>query len=180
MNKSDEIQKLLAISLFDGRNRDKMEKVAAYFSEFALIKYRIRIEVAYILFLSREKIIRKINLAETDILNSLWQKFTPESAIAVKEIEVKINHDVKAVEYYLQSKLDKTTLTDLIPFIHFGLTSYDINIPAYGLMLKEFRQDVLMKVINKLVASLKELIIKTTDMPMLGRTHGQPALPTTM
>ena len=84
------------------------------------------------------------------------------------------------MEYYLQKKLTKTTLSDLIPFIHFGLTSYDINIPGLGLMLKEFRQNVLIPEVNKILKSLKELIINTQDMPMLGRTHGQPALPTTM
>lgn len=174
-------QRLLSICIFDGRNRDKMQDLSRYFSEFALIKYRVRIEIAYLIFLSENtKIIRNINKNEKDYLNKIWKDFRVKDAIIVKEFEAKINHDVKAVEYFLQKKLEKSTLADIIPFIHFGLASYDVNIPAYALMLSEFRQNVLIPAVNKLLKLLKELIKKTKSMHMLGRTHGQPALPTTM
>lgn len=181
MDKDNKKQRLLAISILDGRNRDKLEAVASYFSEFALIKYRIRVEIAYLLSLAKTtRLVKKISKKEESFLTSLWQKFTPEEALLVKEIENKINHDVKAVEYYLQNKLKKTKLANLIPFIHFGLTSYDINTPAYGLMLFDFRQDVLIPKIDLVQAKLRQLIENCRGMIMLGRTHGQPALPTTM
>lgn len=174
-------QRLLSICIFDGRNRDKMTDVSAYFSEFALIKYRVRVEIAYLIFLSENtKIVRNINKKEKGHLNKIWKNFDIKDAIIIKEIEAKINHDVKAVEYFLQQKLDKTSLRDVIPFIHFGLTSYDINIPAYGLMLSEFRKNILLPKLLKLLRLLKKLIAETKGMHMLGRTHGQPALPTTM
>lgn len=181
MNKDLIKEQLLAISLLDGRNRDKMQDVSLYFSEFALIKYRILVEVTYIMFLSQHtKIVRKLTKKELDFLQNIFERFTLEDALVVKEIEAKINHDVKAVEYFLQEKLSKTSLADLISFIHFGLTSYDINIPAYALMLKKFRGKILLIKIDEILRSLKELIKATKNMHMLGRTHGQPALPTTM
>lgn len=173
--------KLLAISILDGRNRDKLEDVTTYFSEYALIKYRLKIEIAYLIFLAENtKILRKITSSGKKYLQKIWDNFTPGEALIVKEIEAKINHDVKAVEYYLQGKLKKTTLQDVVSFIHFGLTSYDINTPAYGLMLLDFRKDVLIPKIDLVQAKLRQLIENCRGMIMLGRTHGQPALPTTM
>lgn len=174
-------QKLLAISLLDGRNRDKMGEVSSHFSEFSLIKHRVQVEIKYLIFLSENtKIIRKLGGEEINSLTNIWQKFSIDDAIRVKEFETKINHDVKSVEYFIAEKLAKTSLADIISFIHFGLTSYDVNIPSYGLMLKEFRDNCLLSQLEKLFKSLKELIKTTKDMHMLGRTHGQPALPTTM
>lgn len=174
-------QKLLAISILDGRNRDKMEDLVAYFSEFALIKYRIKVEVLYLIFLAKEtKLIRPLSKKEIDLLDALWKDFNIDEAEKIKEIEAKINHDVKSVEYYLKDKLSKSTLADVVEFIHFGLTSYDVNVPAYGLMISDFRKDVLVPTITKLLKSLRLLIKKTKAIPMLARTHGQPALPTTM
>jgi len=173
--------RLKAISLLDGRNWDKVSVVSDYFSEFALIKYRIRIEVEYLIFLSQNtKLVRKLSLPEQKLLRDLYLKFDEEEALKVKAHEKKINHDVKAVEYHLRDKLTKTSLEDVLPFIHFGLTSYDINIPAYGLMLTEFRTNVLLPNARKLLVTLRNFILKTKEMSMLGRTHGQPALPTTM
>ncbi|MBI3380124.1 adenylosuccinate lyase [Candidatus Gottesmanbacteria bacterium] len=173
--------KLLAVTLLDGRNRDKMQYVSEYFSELALIKYRVRVEISYLIFLTKEtKIIRNLNQKEISFLQNIWQKFNIEDAIKVKEFEAKINHDVKAIEYFLQQKLEKTSLFDIIPFIHFGLTSYDVNIPSYALMLSDFRKNVFTPIFDKLLKSLLELIIKTKGMNMLAKTHGQPALPTTM
>lgn len=176
----DEVR-LKAISLLDGRNRDKVEAISDYFSEFALIKYRLKIESEYLIFLSQKvKIIRKLTQTELNSLKKLYTDFSPNEGGIVKDIEKKINHDVKAVEYYIKSKLKNTSLKDTIPFIHFGLTSYDINIPAYGLMLSDFRKEILIQKLDKLLMELKSLIKKTKNMSMLGRTHGQPALPTTM
>ncbi len=181
MNKISNDQKLVAISLLDGRNRDKMDEVSEYFSEYALIKYRINIEILYLIFLSRNtKLIRKITSSEENILKKFINNFNMEDALKIKEIEKKINHDVKAVEYFLKEKLSQTTLADLSEYIHFGLTSYDINIPSYALMITNYKNDVLIPKINQLSSNLKKLVIKTKSMNMLGRTHGQPALPTTM
>lgn len=175
------IDPLLAISILDGRNRDKMDKIAEFFSEFALIKNRIRIEVSYLIFLSSEtRLFRKITTKEIIFLNSLWQNLDLDGAREIKATEKIINHDVKAVEYYLKEKMKGNSLADLREAVHFGLTSYDINIPAYALMLSDFRRDALLPVLSKLVSELRTLINRTKDTVMLGRTHGQPALPTTM
>lgn len=172
---------LTAISLLDGRNWDKVKTVSDYFSEFALIKYRVKVEISYLVFLTQNtKIIRKLTSKERAYLNRLWKEFDLKDATKVKEYEKKINHDVKAVEYFLQDKLLKTTLKDMVPYIHMGLTSYDVNIPSYALMLKEFRDDVFLPLMQKLLKKIRDLVLETKNMTMLGRTHGQPAVPTTM
>ena len=179
--KNDSEQKLKAICILDGRNKDKLEEVSKYFSEFALIRYRIRIEVEYLIFLSKNtKIIRNLASKEINFLQNIWKNFQLKDALIVKQFEAQTNHDVKAVEYFLQKKIKKTTLKDFIPFIHFGLTSYDINIPAYALMLVGFNECVISPTLHKLLKLLREKIEETKNMPMLARTHGQPALPTTM
>ena len=114
---------LFAISLLDGRNWNKVEIISQYFSEFALIKYRILVEIKFLIFLSQNtKIIRKLTNQEIKKLNVIVDNFTETDANKVKEIEKKINHDVKAVEYFLQKEFKKCGLSDLIEFIHFGLT----------------------------------------------------------
>lgn len=174
-------QQLTAISLLDGRNWDKVRVVSDYFSEFALIKYRLKIEIFYLIFLAEKtKVVKKLSLKEKELLNNIWQKLTPDEAVQVKEVEKKINHDVKAIEYFIRDKISETSLKNISEFIHFGLTSYDINIPSYALMLSDFRKEILIPQLGKLLKSLKNKIKETKDMPMLGRTHGQPALPTTM
>lgn len=181
MDKNTSIQKLLAISLLDGRNRDKIGEVSEYFSEYALIKYRLRIEIQYLIFLSQHtNLFRKLKTNEQKYLKNIWKNFSVDDAILVKEFETKTNHDVKAVEYFLRQKIEKTSLSDIISFIHFGLTSYDVNIPSYGLMIKECKNKVLLPKFMEILKYLKQLIQTTKGMYMLGRTHGQPALPTTM
>lgn len=173
--------RLKAISLLDGRNFDKVGVVSDYFSEFALMRYRIRVETEYLTALSRKTgIVRKLTGKESEIIRSLWQMFSEEEALEIKRIEKKINHDVKAVEYFLREKFSRSTLGDISDFIHFGLTSYDVNIPAYALMLSDFRKEVLVPKIREIMERITELSSETADMVMLGRTHGQPALPTTM
>lgn len=174
-------QKLNAICLLDGRNWDKVKIVSKYFSELALIKYRVRIELEYLKFLSQKtKLIRNLSNKEVNVLSAIANNFSIKDASVIKKIETKINHDVKAVEYFLREKLSNTTLKDITEFIHFGLTSYDINIPAYALMLSDFRKEVLNLQIAKMLDSLKAKVAQSKKMVMLGRTHGQPALPTTM
>lgn len=181
INKDKEKEKLQAICILDGRNREKIGNVTSYFSEFALIKYRIYVEISYLIFLSEKThLLRKLSEKEKDYLHQIWSNFSLDDALEIKEIEYKINHDVKAVEYFLKEKLARTSLKDISTYIHFGLTSYDVNIPAYALILQDFRKDILNTIIDKLLRELKKLIISTKNMGMLGRTHGQPALPTTM
>lgn len=174
-------QRLLAISLLDGRNWDKVKAVSNYFSEFALIKYRIFVEISYLIFLSqRTKLLRKLNNQELKLLLKLITNFSLDDALKIKSTEKKTNHDVKAVEYFLKEKLSKTSLKDITEFIHFGLTSYDINIPAYASMLQNFENEILLPDLDNIISQLKNLIIVTKKMHMMARTHGQPAVPTTM
>lgn len=177
----DEKIRLTAISLLDGRNWDKVKIVSEYFSEFALMKYRLRIEILYLLSLSaRTGIIRKFTKKEIEFLSSIFKDFSLDDALAIKSYEKKINHDVKAVEYFIRSKLLDSTAKDISEFIHFGLTSYDINIPAYALMIKDFTGDILFPKLNAVTNALSLLSKNTKSMVMLAKTHGQPALPTTM
>lgn len=172
---------LTAISLLDGRNWPKVKVVSEYFSEYALMKYRLFVEISFLIFLTQKTaIIRKLTQKEISYLYQIWKDFSLSDGRKIKNIEATINHDVKAIEYFLKDKLDQTTLKDVIPFIHFGLTSYDINIPSYALMLTEFRFQVIFPKIEEILTKLKSLIIQTKNTYMLGRTHGQPALPTTM
>jgi len=172
---------LKAITILDGRNWNKVEVVSQYFSEYALIKTRVFGEIRYLIFLSKNThLVRKLSRKENDFLESIHKDFNLVEAEKIKEIEKKINHDVKAVEYYLREKLLHSTLSDIKEFIHFGLTSYDINIPSYALLLIEYRTKVLIPIIDQILTVLKKHIINTKEMSMLGRTHGQPALPTTM
>lgn len=172
---------LLSISLLDGRNADKVEIVSEYFSEYALIKYRMKVEVEYLIFLSEKtSILRKLTKKECEYLRGIYNNFSLKDAIKVKEEERKINHDVKAVEYFLKKKVAKTSLKNVSEFFHFAITSYDVNTPSYAMMLRDFRNEVYIKKINELLEKLKNLIIKTKSMSMLAKTHGQPALPTTL
>lgn len=173
--------RLFAISLLDGRNWEKVEIVSRYFSEFALIRYRVLVEIKYLIFLSQKtKIVRKLTNKEIQDLNTIIDGFDETDAAKIKKTEKMINHDVKAVEYFLRNEFIKKNLSDLTGFIHFGLTSYDINIPAYALMLTDFNREVISPYIQKILIALKKLIMETKEMVMLARTHGQPALPTTM
>lgn len=175
------ISKLLSISLLDGRNRDKLLILRDYFSEFALMKYRLLVEIEYLIFIgSKTSLFKKLSINEEAKLRDIYLNFTPQEAVVVKNIEEKINHDVKAIEYYIAKVLIKLKMTHLIPFVHFGLTSYDINIPAYGRILLDFKTQVVSMYLSKILHSLKLLILKTKSSVMLARTHGQPALPTTM
>ena len=172
-----QLQTLTAISPIDGRYRDRLDHLDAYFSEYALIKYRIEVEVAYFLFLAEEKFF-KITPSIKKQLIKLVEDFSLEDAQKIKETERITNHDVKAVEYFLKEKLNKPGGTHLQEWMHFGLTSQDINNTAVPLLWKDaIEYEYLPGVIN-LQHELQELAIKWKNVPMLARTHGQPASPT--
>ncbi|UVD78609.1 MULTISPECIES: adenylosuccinate lyase [Myroides] len=171
---------LNAISPIDGRYRSKTESLAAYFSEEALIKYRVLIEVEYFIALCEHGIPQLKNVS-ADLfpeLRKLYQNFTTENAQWIKDKESITNHDVKAVEYFIKDAFDRLGLEQYKEFIHFGLTSQDINNTSIPLLTKEAFHDVYMPLFIKVVNKLKELAKEWKDVPMLARTHGQPASPT--
>lgn len=170
---------LLSISPVDGRYRTKVAKLESYFSEFALIKYRIRIEVEYFIALSTT--INEIGVLtdnQKEELRNLYKNFTLTQAERVKEIEKTTNHDVKAVEYFIKENIKDATLLTKSEYIHFGLTSQDINNTAIPLTLKEAFADIYSVSYNEVFNALSEKVKLYNDIPMLARTHGQPASPT--
>ena len=175
---------LNAVSPIDGRYRSKCEPLAKYFSEGALIKYRVRVEVEYFIALSdRLKDLRPALAgvaAKAEALRDIYRTFTDDDAQAIKDIEKVTNHDVKAVEYFLKGKFDEMGLSDLKEFIHFGLTSQDINNTSVPLSMKECHDEVLLPAYKKILALLDERAQEWKDIPMLAHTHGQPASPTTL
>ena len=175
---------LNAVSPIDGRYRGKCEPLAAYFSEGALIKYRVRVEVEYFIALAAElKGLRPqlaVVAAKAEELRKIYRNFTDADAQAIKDIEKVTNHDVKAVEYFLKGKFDEMGLQELKEFIHFGLTSQDINNTSVPLSMKECHDEVLLPAYKRLLALLDEKAQEWKDIPMLAHTHGQPASPTTL
>jgi len=172
-------QKLLNISPLDGRYASKLSFFKDFFSESALFKKRIFVEIEYLKQLSSFGVIRKLSQKEIVVLDQIVSNFDLNDALRIKEIEEKINHDIKAVEYFLREKFNRKKLEDLTAFIHLGLTSEDINNLAYGLIFKDFKKNVLEKELEKVLVSLKELADRYKKMPFLARSHGQPAVPTT-
>ena len=170
-----------AISPLDGRYFEKIRALAPYFSEEALMKYRVLMEGEYLitLSLSRKTALRKFTPAEIKTIRNLSEKFNEDSYKKIKEIENTTNHDVKAVEYFIKEKLSKTSLRDSIEWVHFALTSEDTNNIAYGLILSEAMENVLMIKLHAINRELQLLAKKYKELPMLARTHGQPASPTT-
>jgi len=175
---------LSAISPLDGRYRNKSADLADYFSEFALIRYRVLVEVRWLQSLAANSDIPELanfDDAENTLLNDLVDNFGLDDATRVKTIESVTNHDVKAVEYFIKEKLQgHDSLTNRLEFVHFACTSEDINNLAYALMLRNGRNSVMIPVMVELIAALAELATEFADQPMLSRTHGQPASPTTI
>ncbi len=171
---------LNAISPVDGRYHSKVAELSNYFSEAALIRYRVRIEVEYFIALCELPLpqLESFPGNRFEDLRKIYRAFTEEDARAVKEIEKTTNHDVKAVEYFLKSKFDALGLDSFKEFIHFGLTSQDINNTAIPLSLKESLNDCYVPLYLKLVEKLEAIAEQWKDVPMLARTHGQPASPT--
>ena len=176
------ITPLTAISPIDGRYRKVTEPLAAYFSEQALIRYRIRVEVEYFIALCELPLpqLASVDHAKFADLRSLYLDFSPASAERVKEIESVTNHDVKAIEYILKEKMDEIGLEAYKEFVHFGLTSQDINNTAIPLSMKEALEEVLYPAFEEVRAKLAAMASEWMDTPMLARTHGQPASPTVL
>lgn len=174
------MSKLLSISPLTGRYRNKIQELEELTSEYTLIKTRIEVELKYLIALSKAGIVRKISKEEVTELNSIHEKFSLEEAEKIKEIEEQTRHDVKAVEIYLGRTFERSTLKDLTESIHFGLTSEDINNLSFRLMLKNAGKEVILTYLDKLNAELGNFSKKYKNLPLLARTHGQPAVPTTL
>ena len=175
------MSQLLNISPIDGRYKDKVLDLSNYFSEYALIKYRIFIEIEWLKFIIKEKIIdEKLSVSESRKLDKINDKFNLDEAIKVKEIEKVIKHDVKAIEYYLQDKFREIELSRLIPFIHITLTSEDVNNTSYNLMISDALENVYYPCLEELINKLDSLSNAYKSIPMLSHTHGQVATPTTV
>jgi len=175
-----QLNTLTAISPVDGRYRRQVEKLAPYFSEFGLIRYRIRIEVEYFIALCELPLpqLEGFDKAIYTDLRALYLDFTESDALRIKEIESVTNHDVKAVEYFIKEKLKDKQLDSYLEFIHFGLTSQDVNNTSIPLSLKEAIVEEILPTFEEVVVKLKALAEEWKHIPMLARTHGQPASPT--
>ena len=171
---------LMAVSPIDGRYYSKTKELREYFSEYALIRYRVRIEIEYFIELTKNDIpqLKGFDKSKYELLRSLYQNFTAEDAEKVKNIEKTTNHDVKAVEYFIKEFFDAHNLSQYKEFIHFGLTSQDINNTATPLLLKEAVENEYLPRLANIVATIANLAEEWKEIPMLARTHGQPASPT--
>lgn len=173
---------LNALSPLDGRYENQTKDLRAYFSEYALFKYRVRVEIEYFLALTAVGLpqLSSFSIEKADELRLIWQQFSMSDAEAIKEIEKTTNHDIKAVEYFLKEKFDQLGLSELKEFIHFGLTSQDINNTAIPLMLKEASLSQIFPACSQLIAKLHMQADAWKAIPMLARTHGQAASPTSL
>ncbi len=174
------INHLNAISPIDGRYRNKTEKLANYFSEEALIKYRVRVEIEYFMALCELPLpqLASFDTKKFGALKAIFLNFDHDDALAIKKIEKTTNHDVKAVEYFIKQRFDALGLEPFKEFIHFGLTSQDINNTAIPLSLKEAMEEVYQPLFSQLLEKISGLADEWKSIPMLARTHGQPATPT--
>ena len=171
---------LSAISPIDGRYHQKTKKLSAYFSEEALIKYRVRVEIEYFIALCQLPLpqLKEVDTSIFPRLRDIYENFTSLDASAIKEIEKTTNHDVKAVEYFIKEKFEELSLSQFKEFIHFGLTSQDINNTAVPLSLKEAISNEYIPALNEIIEKLESLSADWANIPLLARTHGQPASPT--
>ena len=172
---------LTAISPIDGRYRSKTEKLADYFSEYALIRYRVRVEIEYFITLCELPLpqLKDFDHSLFERLRGIYKNFNEDNAQRVKDIEKVTNHDVKAVEYFIKEEFDKIGGLDAYKeFIHFGLTSQDINNTSVPLSIKEALEEAYYPLVEELIAQLQQYADEWKDVPMLAKTHGQPASPT--
>ena len=171
---------LTAISPVDGRYRNKAENLAAYFSEYALIKYRVQVEIEYFITLSEflPQLRALATVENKEALRKIYREFSVEDTTRIKEIESVTNHDVKAVEYFIKEKFDLLSLQEYKEFIHFGLTSQDINNTSVPLSIKDALNEVYFPGLQEVIDMLKKYAEDWKDVPMLAKTHGQPASPT--
>ncbi|WP_018981924.1 adenylosuccinate lyase [Salinimonas chungwhensis] len=179
-----ELTQLTAISPVDGRYASKSESLRGIFSEFGLLKYRVQVEVRWLQMLASNDAIKEVPAfsdAANQKLDSIIDNFSVSDATRIKDIESTTNHDVKAVEYFLKEQVaDNQELLAISEFIHFACTSEDINNLSHGLMLSHARDEVILPYCDKLISELKRLARENREVPMMARTHGQPASPTTM
>lgn len=175
-----ELSSLTAISPIDGRYQRKTNELQKYFSEFGLIRYRVIVEVEYLIALVESGVEPLKDFPENkfEVLKSIYLNFTEDDALWIKNVEKTTNHDVKAVEYFLKEKMQQLELDQYLEFVHFGLTSQDINNTAVPLSLREAILDQYLPLVQQLLSKLKSLKNEWKDIPMLARTHGQPASPT--
>lgn len=174
------LDSLLALTPLDGRYQSKTQDLRSFFSEYALIRYRIWVEIEYFLALSDTlpQLQNKIDSATKEQLRNLYRTLTPEEAAKVKEIESVTNHDVKAVEYYIKTAFDALNLSWAKEFVHFGLTSQDINNTAFPMMLRGALKEVFEPALSRVLELLRKYTHEWAEIPMLARTHGQSASPT--
>ena len=174
-----ELSPLTAVSPIDGRYGRQTNQLAAYFSEYALIKYRLKVEIEYFIALGQQKLF-SLPAAKSNALRKLLDNFNPETAQEIKQFESVTNHDVKALEYYIKKEMDRLGLEELKEFIHFGLTSQDVNNTAIPLMWKEALEHEFYPAVSNLIISIRDMAKSWSAIPMLARTHGQPASPTSL
>ncbi len=175
------LNELTAIGPIDGRYRAKTESLAPFFSEFGLIRYRVQVEIEYLVFLNSLMLngfSELLPAPQIEALRQIYLQFTEADAAEIKTIEKTTNHDVKAVEYFIKKKLEDIGLAGIKEWVHFGLTSQDINNTAIPLSLKEALQKVVLPELQSIIQKLESLSIEYRDIPMLARTHGQAASPT--
>ncbi len=177
-----ELTQLTAISPIDGRYRSKVDEFSSYFSEFALIKYRVYVEVEYFIAICVIPLPQqnRVDKSTFDAIRQIYLQFSLEDASRIKEIEQTTNHDVKAVEYFLKEKFEFYNLSKYKELIHFGLTSQDINNTAFPLMMRDSLKDVYYPNLTRIIDKLKHHASEWASIPMLARTHGQPASPTSL
>ena len=177
---NDDINNIFSISPIDGRYNSKTRELSPFFSEFALIKFRVLVEIEYFLALCDLPIenLHGVKSNDKKTIKSIYSNFSTDDAIQIKKIEKNINHDVKAVEYFIKEKFIENSLGDYSEYVHFGLTSQDVNNTAVPLMIKNSISDILLPELNSLLSHMNELADRN-NVPMIARTHGQPASPTT-
>ncbi|MCB0700348.1 MAG: adenylosuccinate lyase [Chitinophagales bacterium] len=175
-----ELSALTAISPIDGRYRKQLSALATYFSEFGLIKYRVRVEVEYYLFLAERKIFKLPAGVKPAKVRAIYNDFSEADAQQIKDIEKTTNHDVKAVEYFLKDKLRALGAEDTLEWVHFGLTSQDVNNTAIPLSWKEALEEEYLPALHNTILKLRAMASEWKEIPLLARTHGQPASPTTL
>ena len=175
-----ELTRLKAISPLDGRYRDIIEPLTLYLSEYALIFYRLEVEIEYLKALSTEGIIRKISKKEVKELDKAYKDRSGETVLKVKEYEREVRHDVKSIELFLRGYLKRKSVKNVIEKLHYCLTSEDVNNIAYRLMIKNALSNVLIPSIKNIIVQLSQFAAKYKNVVMMARTHGQDAIPTTL
>jgi len=175
-----QLTNLAAISPLDGRYWDKVSSLSPYFSEYGLMHYRVRVEIEYLIAFCASTGGYNIDIELSTALRAIYLQFTENDATIIKKLESTTNHDVKAVEYFLQEKISALGLSALVPYIHFGLTSQDVNNTAIPLSLKEYIEKTQLPALRNLILQLQIYAESCRTIPMLARTHGQPASPTTL